>query len=197
METLHISDLVRTITPIPSILATRFTGKRVWEVIHSHLESYNTESVVFLSFDGVDVMDASFADEVFARLAIMRARKEYPYYCYLILTDMNETCEENLQMALITRIEREPDDRPHLRNCVLMMRGAKIDLIGKYENHVKETFSLLNSERELTARDISNILDISLNAASTRLKTIADLGLARRIEMRDEQGKLYIYHALV
>lgn len=142
-------------------------------------------------------MDASFADEVFARLAVMWARREYPF-CYIVLADMNETCEENLEMALVTRIEREPDEKPHLRNCLLMLlKEDTAELLGKYENHVLETFSLLTSQKELSTRDAADLLDISLNAASTRLKAISDLGLAKRIEVRDMQGKQYIYHSLV
>ena len=197
MDTLSISDLARTTTSTPSILVTRFTGKRYWEALEARLCTYNREAVLALSFEGVDVMDASFADEVFARLAVMRARKEYPF-CYIILTDMSETCEENLEMALTTRIEREPNDKPHLRNCVLMnMKSDKAELCGKYENHVLETFSLLISKRSLSTRDSSDLLDVSLNAASTRLKTVADLGLAKREEVRDTQGKQYIYHSLI
>ena len=145
------------------------------------------------------MIDASLADEIFARLAVLRAKRDFPY-CYLILTELNETCEYNLQAALnlSARTGRDPNDAAPLRNCVLVVLDNKaIRLMGKYENHVQETFSLLNSEKELTAREVSDILDISLNAASTRLKTIADLGLAKRVEIRDEQGKQYSYCALI
>ena len=197
METLHLSELVRNITPITSILATRFTGKRFWELFEARLSDFNMDDIVFVSFAGVDIMDVSFADEVFARIATMRARKEFSY-CYLILSDLNETCEDDLQAALTTRIDREPSDQPNLRNCVLMVQtDDQLKLVGKYENHVRESFSLLMRAKELTARDLAQSLNISLNAASTRLKSIADLGLAHRVEMRDEQGKQYIYHSLL
>ncbi|NJL41527.1 MAG: helix-turn-helix transcriptional regulator [Leptolyngbyaceae cyanobacterium SM1_4_3] len=70
-------------------------------------------------------------------------------------------------------------------------------MAGKYESHVQETFSVLASRKELSARELADRLKISLNAASTRLKTIADLGLAKRVDLRDAQGKQYIYHPLV
>lgn len=196
METLLISDLARNITTNASILATRFSGKRFWSAIETRLLDFERGEVVHLSFDDIEVMDASFADEVFGRLAVLRARKEYPY-CYVILTDMNATCEENLDMALVTRVDREPDHKPHLRNCVLTyMKNDQLALAGKFENHVRESFSLLNSKREITARDLADARDVSLNAASTRLKTVADLGLAKRVEIRDTQGKQFIYMAL-
>lgn len=196
MEKIYISELAQEITPTSSILATRFTGKRFWNVLYDTLSKYDSQVTVQLSFSGIDIMDASFADEVFGRFAVTIARKKYAY-CYFILSDLNETCEENLEMALSTRIEREPVDIPNLRNCVLLLlKDAKLSLIGKYENHVQETFSLLMSKETMTARDASDLFDISLNAASTRLKTVADLGLVRRSEVRDSQGKQYIYHSL-
>ncbi len=197
MEILRITNLVQSITREPSVLATRFTGKRFWDEFQKQLSLYDRGDVVLLSFDNILVMDASFADEVFGQIAVMRARKEYEYP-YLILADLNETCEENLQMALVTRIEREPNDKPHIRNCVLVIKkGERLELAGKYESHVQETFSVLASRKELSARELADTLKISLNAASTRLKTIADLGLAKRVDLRDAQGKQYIYHPLV
>lgn len=197
MDTLSIVGLAQIAASDPAKLVTRFTGKRFWEALEARLCSYNSEMVVMLSFEGVDAMDVSFADEVFCRLAVMRARKNYPF-CYVILTDMNETCEINLVAALTLRIEWEPGDKPHLRNCVLMnLKNGQPELCGKYENHVLETFSLLASRRELSTRDTADVLGISPNAASTRLKTVADLGLAKRVEVRDAQGKQYIYHSLV
>ena len=197
MDTVSIAELARNITPTSSILVTRFSGKRFWEELASCLSSYDRNVTVFLSFDGIDVMDASFADEVFGRLAIMRARKCYPF-CFIVLKDLNETSRENLEMALSTRIDREPSDKPHIRNCVLaIMEESTLGLLGKHENHVHESFVLLNEKHELTARDVSGLLDISLNAASTRLKVIADLGLARRLEIRDNQGKQFTYHKII
>lgn len=196
MDTLQLTDIARNVTQFPSILATRFTGKQFWTVFRGYLDKFSTDEVVYLSFSGVDVMDASFSDEVFSQLAVLRARKEYKF-CYLILTELNETCEENLDMALVTRIDREPDDKPNLRNCALLYKkNDELNIIGKFENHVFETFTALMKEKTLSARDISDILDISLNAGSTRLKTLSDLGFAKRTEIRDEQGKQYLYHAL-
>jgi hypothetical protein len=192
---LNISEIARLITPFPSLLATRFTGRRFWEQLQMHLHNLE-DGIAVLSFTGVDVMDASFADEVFATLARCRARKE-EVFCPVILTDLNETCIDNLKMALETRPDREPSDLERLRNCVLpVLTGEEMSLIGKFEEHVLQSFNLLGRYKTLTARDLADVLTLNLNAASTRLKTLADLGLAWRTEMRDAQGKQYIYHSL-
>jgi predicted transcriptional regulator len=115
----------------------------------------------------------------------------------VILVDANETCVENLKMALETRADRESPERERLRNCVLpMVKDDEMTLIGKFEDHVSQSFELLSKHKTFTARDLSDVLKLNLNAASTRLKTLADLGLALRTEIRDAQGKLFIYHSL-
>jgi hypothetical protein len=196
MIVLRLADIAREITSFPSLLATRLAGKRFWEQLHPRLREPDTDVVTVLSFADVEVMDASFADEVFGTLAAQRARKDVSL-SPVLLVDANETCIENLKMALETRVDRESPEQERLRNCVLpMLKGDEMTLIGKFEDHVLQSFELLSKHKTLTARDLSDVLKLNLNAASTRLKTLADLGLARRIEIRDAQGKQFIYHTL-
>lgn len=194
---LHLADIAREITSFPSLLATRLAGKRFWEQLQTRLCEPDTGVVSALSFAGVEVMDASFADEVFATLAAQRARKEISFGP-IMLVDVNETCIENLKMALETRVDRESPDRERLRNCVLpiVIKEEEMTLIGKFEDHVLQSFELLSKHKTLTARDLSDVLNLNLNAASTRLKTLADLGLALRTEIRDAQGKQFVYRNL-
>jgi len=193
---LRLADIAREITSFPSLLATRLTGKRFWEELQKCLREPDADTVITLSFAGVDVMDASFADEVFGTLAARRARKDVTFNP-VMLVDANETCIENLKMALETRADRESPERERLRNCVLpMLKGDEITLIGKFEDHVLQSFELLSKQKTMTARDLADLLKLNLNAASTRLKTLPDLGLAHRIEIRDAQGKQFVYHSL-
>jgi len=193
---LRLADIAREITSFPSLLATRLVGKRFWELLQTRLHEPDTDAVVVLSFAGVEVMDASFADEVFGTLAARRARKDVSFGP-VMLVDANETCIENLKMALETRADRESPERERLRNCILpMLKDDQMTLIGKFEDHVLQSFELLSKHKTLTARDLADVLNLNLNAASTRLKTLADLGLARRIEIRDAQGKQFVYHSL-
>jgi len=193
---LRLVDLAREITSFPSLLATRLAGKRFWEQLQTRLREPDTDAVIVLSFAGVEVMDASFADEVFGTLAARRARKDVSFGPVMLI-DTNETCIENLKMALETRADRESPERERLRNCVLpVFKDNEMTLIGKFEDHVLQSFELLSKHKTLTARDLADVLKLNLNAASTRLKTLADLGLARRIEIRDAQGKQFVYHSL-
>jgi predicted transcriptional regulator len=93
-------------------------------------------------------------------------------------------------MALQSRPTREQG----LRNCALILDdNDSVELIGKVEPHVRETFELLRERRTLTARDVAERWELDINAASTRLKALFDLGLALRTDVRDAHGKQYRY----
>lgn len=198
MQTLQATEIGRAVDiPFVSLLATRVVGKRFFEHLNTYLQKQPPDTVVQLSFSGVEVMDASFSDEVFGTLAALRARRE-SYTCPVVLAGLNPTCTENLQMSLETRIEREPESLVRLRNCVLpVLDEPGLRLVGKFEDHIQESFTLLDRYRRLTARELSDVLHLNVNAASTRLKTLADLGLALRTETRDSIGKQYIYESLL
>jgi hypothetical protein len=198
IQTFQATEIGRAVgIPFVSLLATRVVGKRFLEHLQAHLEKQSADTVVRLLFSGIEVMDASFSDEVFGTLAALRARRE-SHECPLVLAELNLTCAENLQMALETRIEREPESLDRLRNCVLpIMDESGLKLVGKFEDHVQESFTFLNKCRHLTARELADLLNLNVNAASTRLKTLADLGLALRTETRDSVGKQYIYNSLL
>jgi hypothetical protein len=198
VDIIQATELGRSVgIPFVSLLATRVVGKQFLEHLRSQLDNQPPDTLVKLSFLGIEVMDASFSDEVFATLAAQRARRE-GNLCPVILTGLNLTCKDNLQMALETRIEREPQTLERLRNCVLpILDDPDLKLIGQFEDHVQESFSLLSSRQNLTARELADALRLNVNAASTRLKTLADLGLAFRTEIRDSVGKQYVYRSLI
>ena len=193
---LSLTDLTSELGPHPSLLATRLAGKRFWERLESRLSAMDPASAVVLSFAGIEIMDASFADEVFGTLASRRARRDV-HFGPIVLSEANATCIDNLQMALETRADREPREQERLRNCVLpILKRSHMVLVGKFEDHVAQSFDLLVKHKTLTARALADERNLNLNAASTRLKTLADLGLALRTETRDTQGKQFIYESL-
>src|SRR5579859_4925463 len=119
LQSLQATEVGRSVgIPFVSLLATRVVGKRFLEHLRAQLQKQAADTVVQLSFSGVEVMDASFSDEVFGTLAALRARRE-SHLCPVVLAELNQTCAENLQMALETRIEREPESLERLRSCVL------------------------------------------------------------------------------
>lgn len=171
---------------------TRPLGKRFLPRLQETVRAHG-QSGVALSFAGVQMMDASFADEVFASFAADRSRRIEMIGC-LLLTDLDPTSRDNLELAVMSRPEREPG----LRNCVLpiVVKQGEIELVGKAEDHVRKTFALLCRRGQLTARQLASESALGIGAASTRLKVLFNLGLACRKEERDERGRLYIYLSL-
>ena len=142
-----------------------------------------------------DLLDVSFSDEVFATLAAARGRSELVIVPY-VLRSLNPVSLDNLEQALISRSVREAG----LRNCLVAVvddDGKRMQLLGKSEDHVKQTFDLLNSCGKLTTKVVADKFSLGTTAASTRLKVLFDLGLAVRNEVRDEQGKQFIYFSLL
>ena len=173
-------------------LVTRPLGKRFLPYLQQTLSESGQDCLV-LNFAGVHMMDGSFADEVFAALAAARSRRAAPSRC-LILRQLDLTSYDNLVLAVTSRPVRERG----LRNCVIPVVNGEggVELLGKAEDHVRETFETLRQRRQLTARELADIQGLDVGAASTRLKVLFDLGLACRHEERDERGRLYVYGSI-
>lgn len=173
-------------------LVTRPLGRRFLPRLQELL-SGNGGRCLLLSFAGVAMMDASFADEVFAALAAARSRRTGQSAC-LVLRDLDPTSYDNLVLAVTSRPVREPG----VRNCVLPVLNdhGRVELVGKAEDHVRQTFETLRQRGELTARELADSHGLDIGAASTRLKVLFNLGLACRREERDERGRLYVYTSI-
>jgi len=191
---ISVQDLASSIGMETDFLIGRRDGERFAGLLVERLHMMGAEETLLLDFDGVDLMDGSFADEVFAALATKRSQGELgdgP----VVLSRLNMTSLDNLEQALLSRPVREQG----LRNCVVPTLSAnnKLELCGKSEEHVKQTFMLLNRHGELTTKMVADLLDLTIPAASTRLKALFDLGLALRTETRDSTGKQFVYRKLM
>lgn len=177
----------------PTFLITRPIGTRFLSALRDDLTPLGTNGVAVLDFTGIYLMDGSFADEVFGTLGSERTRKKTGSP-RLVLSSLNDASRDNLQYALETRTRREHQ----LRNLVFPVLDTlgKILLIGACEDNIRETFELLQQKRELTARDVQEYFkrqELAINAASTRLKAVYDLGLALRSAQREAPGGQYTY----
>lgn len=170
-------------------LLLRDDGRQFLVVLDQDLTD-NREKTLVLDFTGVSLLTASFADAVFGTLASRRSIQRTPQTC-LLLQGVSMSHLEEIEMALLSRPEREGK----IRNCVIPVRIDEHDtrLVGKAEGHVIQTFDLLRLRYQLTARDVADTLRLDIGAASTRLKVLADLGLAYRTEVRDVSGKQFVY----
>jgi hypothetical protein len=190
LKTAKMVELARQAGLDHRTLLTRRTGRRFLPVLEALMRDLADTNALLLDFDEVEIMDASFADEVFSTLAVNRSRRINRGGC-VILEALESASLENLEMALSSRTVRETG----LRNCVLPTHNRRYGtkLVGKSEGHVQTSFELLVQHRRMTARELADVLKLDIAAASTRLKVLFDLGLATRIEEREGQVKQFIY----
>ncbi|HMQ30025.1 MAG TPA: hypothetical protein PKD53_04820 [Chloroflexaceae bacterium] len=187
---IRMTELARKAGIVPDSLVTRPVGRHFLPLLEAVLGNLSDSQACVLDCSDIQIMDASFADEVFGPLTVSRSRRQSRSGC-LILDGLEGSNLDNLDMALSSRTVRESG----LRNCVLPVRNVQQGtiLVGKCEAHVQGTFELLTRHRQLTARELTDILELDIAAASTRLKVLFDLGLATRIEERDGQVKQFVY----
>ena len=185
-----IADIARRAKLEEGVLVTRAYGRVFMRALEHVLSEHAEASTIILDFTGVAILDASFADEVFGNFATQRARRQRSGPC-VGLRGLSPSNLENLEMALASRPIREPG----LRNCVLPIIGiqGEVALLGKVETYIVDTFEFLKKYKSCTARELADELELDIGAASTRLKGVADLGLAYRIETRDAHGKQFVY----
>lgn len=150
-------------------------------------------TVAILDFAQVELMDGSFADEVFGTIAASRSRNDSQLPPF-VLYQLNSVSRDNLEQALLSRPVREDG----IRNCVvaLLPKDDMVALCGKCEDHVRQTFDLLNKHTQLNTSTVSDLLGLGTTAASTRLKVLHNLGLAVRVELRDVQGRQFSYSTI-
>src|SRR4028118_62670 len=87
-------------------LAMRPAGRRVQEALDALLRKMPAGGVLVVDFEGVEMMDYSFADEALGTLFSRMAAKEYPDR-YLILSarddELGAALMENVEVALARR----------------------------------------------------------------------------------------------
>jgi|SRR5579859_31290 len=179
--------------PDPSWLITRPSGAAFLRKLRAELAKAGTNSCVLLDFAGVQLMDGSFADEVLGSLGLERIKKKSALP-RMVLAGLNVASQDNLRYALVTRAKLERAV-PNLVYPVLDS-ASHIALIGAFEASVGETFRLLQRNVTATARDVQEHFgsrQLAINAASTRLKVLYDLGLAVRSDQREAPGGQFTY----
>lgn len=184
---IDLHEVARQTSDNPSNLVTRPTGKAVRRELADRLEQESGEMAFVLSFSDIDIIDYSCADELFAKTAGRMRQGEYPEK-YLLLDDMQESHMENVGVAL---------ERKKLCLIARKTRQDAWEEVGKLDRYLKDVLELIKERGTLTARELSEELDLEHNTASTRLGNLYNF----RMVVRDhgpieEGGRMYIYRTL-
>ena len=188
-------------------LAMRPLGRQVQESLDGALRELAPGGVLALDFDGVEMMDYSFADEAIGTIFSRMSGKEYPdRYMVLLVKDdaVSHALLENVEVALSQReaaaIVVPVDDLGELRRTLADPHAegdAQIDwrVIGKLPDHLIETLDAVMKRGSATVRDVVEALSLeSVTACNNRIARLHQLRLVRRkAAIVPEGGRLYCY----
>lgn len=198
-------------------LAMRPRGREVQQEIDSLLRSLPPESVLVIDFEGVEMMDYSFADEALGAIFSRLSAKEYPNR-YIVLAagegDLAEALIENVEVALARRevaalvlpkegieeaLGADGKRRTGPMPVVLRADAGEWRVAGTLPQHLIETLRAVMDRQQVTVRELADELQIdSATACNNRIARLYQLRLVRReAAIVPEGGRQYFYSSVI
>ena len=186
MRDMHKYDLYKIIKDElkngSSDLVTRPSGQVVRNRIETDIGKEENGAIIALDFSKIGIIDYSCADEIVAKLISRLLGGEYGDK-YFTLTGLNENQEENIEVAL---------EKKDLAAIAEKRNGEKV-LLGSLHNYLKETLGLIQKNGKLTAKELSQSMNLEANTSGTRLLNLHKKRLVKRIEEIREGGRVWVY----
>lgn len=168
-----------------SDFVTRPSGQVVRNRIETDIAKEEDGAMIALDFSKVGIIDYSCADEIVAKLISRLLGGEYRNK-YLTLAGLNENQQENIEVAL---------ERKGLAAIAENRSGEKV-LLGSLNNYLKETLELIMKKGRLTAKELSQAMNLEANTSGTRLLNLHKKRLVKRIEEQREGGRVWVYQSI-
>ena len=187
-------------------LAMRPRGKQVQESLDATLRRLPPGGVLMLDFDGVEMMDYSFADEALGTIYSRMAAKEYPDRHLIIAMQNDELGEallENLEAALNRReVAAIVLPRDEIAVASTRERAAIVEawrVVGMLPVHLLETLRAVMERGQVTVRELADALKLdSATACNNRIARLYQLHLVRReAAIVPEGGRQYSYSSVI
>lgn len=202
-------------------LAMRPQGRKVQEALDAQLRRLPPGGVLVVDFDGVEMMDYSFADEALGTIYSRMAAKEYPDRHVVLAVredELGEALLENIEAALNRRevaalvlpCDGKAKGRAAFREASLDERngrerngrGRKAPawrVVGTLPSHLVDTLRAVMDKGEITVRELADTLKIdSATACNNRIAKLYQMHLVRRqAAIVPEGGRQYCYLAVV
>lgn len=186
MQTYNLYNLLKEeLRNGSSDLVTRQSGQVIRNRIEADIEKEKDGEVIALDFSNIGIIDYSCADEVVAKLISRLLSGEYGDK-YIILSGLNENQRENIEVAL---------ERKELAVIAQMRDGGKV-LLGSLNNYLKETLNFILKKEKITARDLSETMNLEANTSGTRLLNLHKKRLVKRIDEIRDGGRVWIYEKI-
>jgi hypothetical protein len=195
-------------------LAMRPQGRVVQQELDATLRGLPPESVLVIDFDGVEMMDYSFADEALGAIFSRMSAKEYPNR-YIVLAagegELAEALLENVEVALARREvaalvlpkesveENAEGSSSKQRRVILKSDGGEWRVAGTLPTHLVDTLRAVMDKQQVTVRELADELNIdSATACNNRIARLYQLRLVRReAAIVPEGGRQYFYSSVI
>jgi hypothetical protein len=189
-------------------LAMRPLGRAVQEKLDARLRALPAGGLLVVDFDGVEMMDYSFADEALGTILSRMAAKEYPDRHLVIETRGDELAEallENVEVALNRRevaalvLPAKMSTQPKKKAENVSAVAGKWRILGDLPTHLVDTLRAVMDAGCVTVRDLSEALKLdSATACNNRIARLYQMHLVRReATVVPEGGRQYCYSAVV
>lgn len=168
-----------------SDLVTRPSGSKIRERLELDMVKKKEGEIIALDFSKIEIIDYSCADEIVVKLISRLLGGEYGDK-YVVLAGLNENQKENIEVAL---------ERRELAVMAELRAGNKI-LLGSLNNYLKETLKMILEKGKITARELSEFLNLEANTSGTRLLNLYKKRLVKRTDETREGGRVWVYETI-
>src|SRR3990170_520757 len=164
---------------------TRPSGNKIRERIERDIEKEDDGAVIALDFSKIGIVDYSCADEIAAKLISRLLSGEYGDR-YIVLIGLSENQRENIEVAL---------ERKELAVMAEMRDNEKV-LIGSLNKYLSDTLELILKKGNITAKELSETMQLEPNAGGMRLLNLYKKRLVKRSETVQDGGKVLAYERI-
>lgn len=164
-------------------LLLRSYGERAFALLEENLKRVDAGQALALDFDGISVMDTSFADETVLELALGLVAGRYGDR-FLLLREPSAATVENIEGTLARRRSKV---------ALLVRRRGGTEIVGEIEPNLADALQRTQQAGTLTARNLADELQLEINTASMRLHKLHKLHLLARDEEVSSAGRQHIY----
>lgn len=167
------------------LFITRPKGEKAYELLKEELLNVPDGDALVLSFPPNQLVDASFADETAVKLGQETLRGDYGDRS-LLLEGLTRDSLKNVRAAISLQKLKLP--------LLAVEKSGEWQVAGHLEEHLLDTLKLVAERGRLTAAELTSILGLAVNTASTRLKRLHNMHLVRREHEISDKGLQYIYY---